>query len=130
VKEVAEALVDKGAIPMVKEQLPLIEELLSDAWWEDVTLPMLERVRRRLRALVGFMDTQERAVVYTDFEDELGTEQTIELLGFEEATPPASLAMRRDGGEGRRDSNWTESTKWTESSESHGAQRSEPPLEG
>ena len=48
----------------------------------DVTTPMLESVRKNIRALVKLIDKQKRKPVYTDFEDELGTDQTIELPGF------------------------------------------------
>lgn len=54
----------------------------SDEWWQDVTIPMLERVRRRLRVLVQFIDKRQRKLVYTDFEDEIGDGASIELPGF------------------------------------------------
>ena len=37
---------------MVQQQLPLIQDLQTDEWWQDVTTPMLENVRKRIRALV------------------------------------------------------------------------------
>ena len=69
---IAENLEDKKAIPVVAAQMGLILELQTDQWWQDVTLPMLEQVRRKLRELVRFVDreTQEEDV-FTDFEDEL-----------------------------------------------------------
>lgn len=79
VVSLAEALIEMSSIPMVKAQLPLIEELLSDPWWQDVTVPMLEVVRRRLRLLVPLIDKEKRAPVYTDFEDELGPEAEVQL---------------------------------------------------
>ena len=36
---------------MVRDQLPLIQDLQTDAWWEDVTVPMLEtHARKRFAA--------------------------------------------------------------------------------
>src|SRR3954453_2537911 len=52
VREIAEALEERATIPMVQQQLELIEEIQSDAWWQDVTLGMLENARKRLRLLV------------------------------------------------------------------------------
>ena len=46
---------------------------------------MLETVRCRLRALVKLIEKQKRKPIYTDFEDEMGGETTVELPGF--ATP-------------------------------------------
>jgi type I restriction enzyme, R subunit len=72
VKEIASRLEEKRTIPMVREQLELILDLQQDEYWADITLPMLEDVRKRLRDLVGFMDKKQRKLIYTDFEDELG----------------------------------------------------------
>ena len=43
---------------------------------------MLERLRRRLRDLVQFIDKQSRKLVYSDFEDKLGAQVDVELPGF------------------------------------------------
>jgi type I restriction enzyme R subunit len=82
VRSIAGRLEEKSAIPMVKDQLALLQDLQSDAWWEDVTLPMLENVRRRLRSLVKLIDKAERKIVYTDFEDEIGDGAEVELDAF------------------------------------------------
>ncbi|MBL7495659.1 DEAD/DEAH box helicase family protein [Frankia sp. CNm7] len=72
VREIATALLGQTTIPAVKDQEELLEELTTDTWWQDVTLPMLETVRRRLRGLIRLIEKSKRNVVYTDFEDELG----------------------------------------------------------
>ena len=72
VKEIAGLLEEKASIPMVQQQLALIQEVQTDEWWQDVTTPMLEIVRKRLRALVKLIDKQKRKPIYTDFEDEMG----------------------------------------------------------
>ena len=71
---------------MVLQQMPLIQEIQTDEWWQDVTAPMLERVRRRLRDLVAFIDKRQRRVIYTDFEDTMGDEMLVDLPGFESGT--------------------------------------------
>ncbi len=41
---------------MVRAQMPLIEELQTDEFWQDVTTPMLENVRRKLRPLIKLIE--------------------------------------------------------------------------
>src|SRR5690606_3065500 len=48
VREIAGLLAEKDAIPMVREQMPLIQDVLTEEWWQEVTAPMLESMRRRL----------------------------------------------------------------------------------
>lgn len=59
-------------VPMVAKELELILEIQTDAYWEDVTVEMLEALRRRLRDLAELIKPKERKVVITDFEDEIG----------------------------------------------------------
>jgi type I restriction enzyme R subunit len=82
VKSLASLLEEKSAIPLVREQLPLIQDVQTDEWWQDVTLPMLEVLRKRLRFLVKLIEKQKRQPIYTDFEDVMGDEITVELPGF------------------------------------------------
>jgi len=75
IRELAKGLENKPGIPLVFAQMDLILELLVDEWWRDVTLPLLEDVRLRLRDLIRFIDPDEGLQdVYTDFEDEIGAE--------------------------------------------------------
>jgi type I restriction enzyme R subunit len=82
VTAIAGLLEEKAAIPMVHQEMVLIQEIQSDEWWRDVTLPMLEQARKRLRLLVKLIDKQQRKPIYTDFEDQMGEEATFELPGF------------------------------------------------
>jgi type I restriction enzyme R subunit len=67
---------------VVAKQQELLSDVITDEWWQDVTLPMLEAMRRRLRGLVRLIPKIRRAVVYTDFEDELGELTEAELKGI------------------------------------------------
>jgi type I restriction enzyme, R subunit len=67
---------------MVRAELELIIELQTDEYWQDITTAMLEDVRKRLRCLVKFIERTKRPTIYTDFTDDLGEEQVIELPGF------------------------------------------------
>ena len=71
-REIAALLEERHTIPMVAAEMELIQDLLLDEWWQDVTLPMLEEVRRRLRSLVSLIERQARAPVYVNFADALG----------------------------------------------------------
>ena len=82
VKSIAGLLEEKSAIPMVREQMSLIQDVQSDEWWQDVTTPMLELVRRRLRDLVKLIEKKKRKPIFTDFEDEIGSETDVKLPGF------------------------------------------------
>jgi type I restriction enzyme R subunit len=82
VKTIAGLLEEKSAIPMVRAQMALIEEVQTDEWWVNVTVPMLELVRRRLRDLAKLIEKQKRRVVFADFEDEMGPEERVELPGL------------------------------------------------
>ena len=82
VKAIAGLLEEKSSIPIVQQQLELILEIQTDDWWQDVTTPMLENARRRLRLLVKLIDKQKRKPIYTDFEDQMGSETMVELPGF------------------------------------------------
>jgi type I restriction enzyme R subunit len=92
VKCIAGLLQDKASIPMIQAELPLILDLQTDEWWQNVTVPMLETVRRRLRSLVKLIEKKQRKPIYTDFEDLLGSEREFTLPGF--STPNDSERFR------------------------------------
>jgi type I restriction enzyme R subunit len=94
VKELAGLLEEKSAIPMVREQMALIQDVQTDEWWQDVTVPMLEGMRRRLRDLIKLIEKQKRKPIYTDFEDEMGDETTVELPGFGQGTDYAKFRAK------------------------------------
>lgn len=71
-RDLLDRLEEKQTIPMVKEQLPLIEAVQDESWWSDVTPMMVESVRLKIRDLVKFIDRNQQTIVYTDFKDELG----------------------------------------------------------
>ncbi|RDC67106.1 hypothetical protein DLJ49_21325 [Rhodovulum sp. 12E13] len=84
VTDVATALSTKLEIPAVARQGDLIEEVLTHAWWEGLTVALAEHARLRLREIVHLMDQTSRTILYTDFEDDLG------------AATPASLNPAAD----------------------------------
>ena len=79
VQQLACSLLELPNVPAVREHLLLIEAMAGDEWWQDVTLPMLEQARRKLRSLVKLVEKSSRKVVYTDFEDALGEASEVAL---------------------------------------------------
>ena len=104
VKAIAALLEEKAAIPMVQTQIVLIQMIQTDDWWQDVTAPMLETVRRNLRSLVKLIDKRRKVLVYTDFEDEIGSPTELSLTGigggdgFEKFREKARVFLREHEG--------------------------------
>lgn len=69
---IAANLEQRASIPMVHQQLTLIEAVQEPTWWSGVTLDMLETVRKKLRFLVQFIEKQSRPILYTNFSDQFG----------------------------------------------------------
>ena len=82
VMKIAGLLEEKHTIPMVGKQMTYIQDVQTEEWWQDVTIPMLEVIRRRLRDLVQFIEKMQRKPIYTNFEDMMGDESNIELAEF------------------------------------------------
>ncbi len=80
--EIAAELEALGGIPVVAAQLPLLQELQTEAFWEGVTLQMLEEVRRKLRGLVQFIERKGFSPVYSALTDEIGQSTEIRLDSF------------------------------------------------
>ncbi|CAN7580600.1 DEAD/DEAH box helicase family protein [Mesorhizobium sp. LjNodule214] len=83
--EIASALEDQTAIPGIAAQAVLIEEIQTSEWWEGVSVPLLELVRLRLRNLIQHIEKGRKAIVYSNFADEIGTGEEIDLPQVGEA---------------------------------------------
>ncbi|MFF6955666.1 DEAD/DEAH box helicase family protein [Streptomyces sp. NPDC008317] len=87
IQDIASNLLTKTNIPVVGEQAELLEAVSGEEWWNDVTLPMLEDMRRRLRQLARLTDPAvKRNIVYTDFVDEFGDISEAEIQGMPQGT--------------------------------------------
>jgi type I restriction enzyme R subunit len=69
IQSIASALELQDSIPAIRAQMPLIQSLSEDDWWQDVTVTMLEQMRKSLRLLVKLIEKKERVIVYTNFDD-------------------------------------------------------------
>lgn len=83
--EITAALELQMAIPAVAQRATLIEEVQTEQWWEGITVSQLELVRLRLRDLVQHIDKSKKAIVYSNFADEIGE-------GVEHALPQVGEA--------------------------------------
>lgn len=94
VKELAGLLEEQASVPMIREQMPLIQDVQTDEWWQDVTIPMLDVMRHRLRDLMKLIEKRKRKIIFTDFEDEMGSETAIELPGLAGGTDYARFRAK------------------------------------
>lgn len=88
VQRIAEDLLDPTTLnnPVVNRHAEFLSDVAGEDWWQDVTLPMLETMRRTLRGLVRLLPAKRRGVVFTDFQDELGDLTPAELKGMDIGT--------------------------------------------
>ncbi len=94
VMAIASHLDDLANVPMVAATIALIQEVQTDDYWQDITPPLLESLRLQLRSLVKLIEPTGRKVVYTDFEDEIGTAVDIALPGIGSGTDKARFLMK------------------------------------
>ena len=66
---IAQALSEKASIPQVMAKMPTIKMVLSEVFWENLTLDGLEKVRLDLRDLVKFVFGEERRSFEVNIED-------------------------------------------------------------
>lgn len=78
----ASELQAKDSIPMVKAELALILDVQTEEYWRDITLPIIEQLRKKLRSLIQFIDRRSTQPVYSVLTDEIGTATPIDLKDF------------------------------------------------
>ncbi|WP_083260439.1 DEAD/DEAH box helicase family protein (plasmid) [Cyanobacterium sp. IPPAS B-1200] len=79
IRDLLVRLQEKQTIPSVKAKLELIEEVQSESWWQDIGVEEVEKMRLHLRDLVTFIDKQDEGIIYTDFADELGEIEEVNI---------------------------------------------------
>jgi type I restriction enzyme, R subunit len=97
--QIAGLLEDQQTIPAIAAELELLQAMQHDEWWVDVTYPMLEQMRRRLRLLVPLIDRTKKAIVYTNFQDALGDAAEVGLPGVGGSVASAEFAQFRKKAE-------------------------------
>ena len=56
--DIASALERKASIPQIREKLPVLQEIHTDAFWEANDILLFEKVRKELRELIRFLDEE------------------------------------------------------------------------
>jgi type I restriction enzyme, R subunit len=69
IKQIASQLLRKSNIPKIAEKKELLEVIKENSFWENATLPQIEKIRTQIRELTRFIDPEETSIYYTDFED-------------------------------------------------------------
>ncbi|MGE3333794.1 MAG: DEAD/DEAH box helicase family protein [Rhodospirillaceae bacterium] len=72
VVDVAGKLERLSNVPMVAAEMEIILEVKTEDYWRHADAWALEQLRRRLRGLIKLIEREERVIVYTNFEDEIG----------------------------------------------------------
>ncbi|MES1953780.1 DEAD/DEAH box helicase family protein [Salinisphaera hydrothermalis] len=83
IQALASGLESAQSIPAVKAQLALIHDVQTSEYWEDITLAMIENLRRRLRGLIQFIEKKAFNPVYSALDDEIGEGVAVSLDDFQ-----------------------------------------------
>ena len=68
--DTAELLEKKATIPQIQKKLPLIRDIQTDAFWKDISILTLEKVRLELRDLIQSLDDgKRRPPIFTRLDD-------------------------------------------------------------
>jgi type I restriction enzyme R subunit len=77
--EIASKLETKANIPVIAAQIQLIQDIQTPDYWTDITLPMLELMRKRIRGLVKLIEKTTSTIVYSMLDDEIGPATVVSL---------------------------------------------------
>ena len=77
--EIASKLETKANIPVIAAQIQLIQDIQTQEYWTDITLPMLELMRKRIRGLVKLIEKTTSTIVYSMLDDEIGPATAVSL---------------------------------------------------
>lgn len=82
VMEAADALLKKASIPAIHQKIALLEKVRSEQFWIEPSVKSLEEIRKELRDLIKFLDSQSLAVAFIAVDDVLedGAQATDEIL--------------------------------------------------
>jgi len=66
---IAQELSERASIPQVREKMGTINEVLTENFWENLSLDKLEKVREELREIVQFIEHDGGKTFTTDIDD-------------------------------------------------------------
>jgi type I restriction enzyme R subunit len=70
----AKALLKKQNIPAIAVQVPLLNELQTEPFWQAININRLDNVRLSMRDLIKYLDKDKQVNIITTFEDDLDHE--------------------------------------------------------
>ena len=70
--EIAGQLETLANVPAVQAEMALLQEVQTEGYWQGITPPIIEHLRRHVRGLVKFIERQAGETVYTVLTDEIG----------------------------------------------------------
>lgn len=79
VVEIAAKLEPLVNVPAVQAELTLLQAVQTEGYWEGMTTPIIEHLRRHVRGLVKFIERQAGTTVYTVLSDEIGEASEVTL---------------------------------------------------
>ncbi len=91
---IASRLETLANVPMVAAEMAMILEIQTDEFWQNINPSILEEVRQHLRLLVKLIEGEERKIVYTDFEDDIGDGVVVTLPNAGVGTDKARFQMK------------------------------------
>ena len=80
VQEMCAKLSKKASIPSVNAKYFVIQEVQTKPYWAAIDLFKVEKLRTDLRDLIKFIDKEDGRIVYSDFSDELVSNNTCEYV--------------------------------------------------
>jgi len=87
IQQAAKDLLGRASIPEVKKALPLLEAIIADEYWEDLSVDTLEDIRLKMRDLIQYIDASAKRIVYSNFTD------SIDEVSVAEHPPKAGLDL-------------------------------------
>lgn len=91
---IAQRLEELANVPMIARVLPLLQDLQTDEYWQDITVHTLENARHQLRDLIKLIEIKGRPIVTTDFEDEIGQGIHVTINGVGTGTDMESFRRK------------------------------------
>ncbi len=82
VADIAQALQKKMSIPQIQKKKKVLAEVQTEEFWENISLPELERIRLEMRELMIFLDKPETRTFTVDIEDELSEGEKLGEITF------------------------------------------------
>ena len=79
IMDIASLLEEKANIPVVAAQIELIQSIQTETFWEDITVGIVDNMRKRLRNLIKLIEKTTSTIVYTELTDEIDEAQSIEI---------------------------------------------------